>query len=186
MPDSETTRALHRIDLRLAALEAQVALLTHAPAPAKVPRSVQRLASQAAPQTLPDRVYTACSTPRTTSELTTLLGATAPAAIAELHEQGRLVQVGTEQHPRWLLRPGETAPVAELAQAIFELTQIAPRTLMELIDLTGAPRNRVHGARVQLEREGVEWMNLGTKRIARWWLSPEAAAKRAKRAGARS
>lgn len=90
--------------------------------------------------------------------------------IENLYGQGLLANVGTDQHPRWMTRVGDHAPPERLEATIRCLCSGAPRTLQELIDLTGARQPRVNGARLQLERNGEKIVNLGSGKFARWYV----------------
>lgn len=120
-------------------------------------------------------VLDACTArPLTQTQIARHLGATAPGTltpiIEQLYGQALLANVGTDQHPRWITRVGDHAPPERLEATIRCLCSEGPKTLQELIDLTGARQPRVNGARLQLERNGEKIVNLGSGKIARWYV----------------
>lgn len=72
------------------------------------------------------------------------------------------------------LRPffvGPDADTDHLYDAVKRCIVERPRTLRELVELTGEPnRNRVGGAIVKFQVDGLPVQNLGSKYRALWWL----------------
>jgi hypothetical protein len=89
-----------------------------------------------------------------------------------MYARGLLANIGTDQHPRWITRVGDHASPEKLEATVRFLCSDAPRSMQELVDLTGARQSRVNGARLQLERNQERIVNLGTGKYARWYLLP--------------
>lgn len=72
------------------------------------------------------------------------------------------------------LRPFFVGPDAEtdhLYDAVKKCISDRPRTLRELVELTGEPnRNRIGGAIIKFQVAGEKVQNLGTRYRALWWL----------------
>lgn len=86
------------------------------------------------------------------------------------------VKATREIKPRIIdpLRPffvGADADTDHLYDAVKRCIGERPRTLRELVELTGETnRNRVGGALVKFQVDGLPVQNLGTKYRALWWL----------------
>lgn len=100
-------------------------------------------------------------------------------ATRELYPE-RLTNLGTVQHPRWYLRLGEECSPLALRQSVEYLIRTAPRTLQDLVDITGVRSDRVNGARQHLVRTGTHMINLGTREHALWYLPDPAQLKPAR------
>lgn len=88
----------------------------------------------------------------------------------------KLVKATREIKPRIIdpMRPffvGADADTDHLYDAVKRCIGERPRTLRELVELTGETnRNRVGGAIVKFQVDGLPVQNLGTKYRALWWL----------------
>lgn len=92
------------------------------------------------------------------------------ATLEAMYARGLLANLGTDQHPRWITRVGDHASPEKLEASVRFLCSDAPRTMQELVDLTGARQSRVNGARLQIERRGERIVNLGSGKYARWYI----------------
>jgi hypothetical protein len=134
-------------------------------------RSVQ------APQPLSRRLLDACRiSARTAPDLVRSLDVKPEQlqqAIAEVTAAGELVNIGMEARPRYFTKIGDETSTDVLIATVRYLIGEAPRTIQDLMDLTGARQPRVNGARQQLIRNGERLINLGSAKNARWLLVPK-------------
>ena len=68
---------------------------------------------------------------------------------------------------------GDEADGPTCVAAIERVIKDRPRTLMEIVELTGIRRNRVSGFINRLQVSGKNVVNTGDKYRAVWWLSPK-------------
>lgn len=93
--------------------------------------------------------------------------------LTELREADAIVNINTDVRPRWFFKVGDAADPVTLAGAVRYLLREAPRTLQDLVDLTGARESRVNGVRITMVRHKERLINVGTGRIAKWFLVPK-------------
>lgn len=92
-----------------------------------------------------------------------------------------VLNIGTSDRSVWWIRPGDDAPAGKLLDAVMALIAWRPLTMPELMDLTGARRNRLSGVIVRIKERMVDVripegerpniQNLGTPGRARWFLA---------------
>lgn len=74
---------------------------------------------------------------------------------------GDVVNLGTLEAPAWFWRPGDEGATPDLVEAVAGLIAWRPLTLRQLVDATGARRNRISGALVRLRESGAKLENHG-------------------------
>lgn len=87
-----------------------------------------------------------------------------------LKAERKLYNLGSAEYPVWTIRIGDHTPTPELNRHVRRLVMERPMTLREIVDATGARLTRVSGAIVHLQRTEPQFLNLGTARVARWFL----------------
>lgn len=103
------------------------------------------------------------------------------ACMKDLRKHGRVYNMGTEDHPRWIGVIGDATTTPELNAWVRRLVQLAPLSFAQLLAATGARRGRVSGAIVQLQRNPKTrsvLQNLGDDRTFVWFLPTSPAARR--------
>jgi hypothetical protein len=65
---------------------------------------------------------------------------------------------------------GDEGPTPELIAVVERAIAERPRTLNELVEITGARRNRLSGVMVRLQHAGKPVENLGTDQRALWFI----------------
>lgn len=65
---------------------------------------------------------------------------------------------------------GDEGPTPELKDVVERAIAERPRTTAELVEITGARRNRISGVIVKLQVAGVPVRNLGNGQHALWWI----------------
>lgn len=98
-------------------------------------------------------------------------------ALKDLRDRKAIYNIGTEDRPCWTWILGDEGSTQELIAKLEDLLSIRPFLTQELVDATGARRNRISGALVKLQMRGLPLENHGDRKIARWYL-PKRAAKR--------
>lgn len=68
---------------------------------------------------------------------------------------------------------GDDTDTPTLKAALERILRVRPTTLQELVTMTGARANRISGALVKMQLGGVPMVNLGTRRLARYFVLPE-------------
>jgi hypothetical protein len=130
------------------------------------------------PVTLEDNLQRALQErPRTFDDLSKHVDAE-PAKVSNalhaLRKAKKIVNVGSEELPRWFWVVGDDAPVEVIYAAVGALIRDRPFTLQELLAVTSARASRVSGAIRNLMSEGnARVMNIGTPGRARWFVVPE-------------
>jgi hypothetical protein len=119
-----------------------------------------------------------CATqPRTQRQLAKLTGRAFESltpVMAALYATEKIVNIGTNEHPRWLRKLGDRSSSAELMAVIRCLCTEAPRSLQDLKDLTGARESRVNGQRNEIAREDADSIiHFGRRTGGRWLIMPE-------------
>lgn len=92
-----------------------------------------------------------------------------------LAREHKLYNLSTEEHPRWTWRIGEQATPSELTAHVLALISAAPLTLRQLEAATNAPRNRVNGSLIQIQRDPAlrrRLVNLGNARVHVHFMQP--------------
>lgn len=112
--------------------------------------------------------------PASVVRLSELLGAPAgrvQKVVAELRAGGVLRNVGDGTSPEWWWAVGDDGETEELRESVVALLRNRALTLQELVDATGARRNRISGVIVKLREAGVPVRNLGDGQRAIWSIS---------------
>ena len=122
---------------------------------------------------MPERIHAAIEKdgPATVAELAQRLGA--PAArvqrtVKKLRAAGQLRNVGSPLEPVWWWAVGDDGETGELRDSVERLLSHRPMTLLEIVNATGARRNRISGVLVKLQVSGVPVRNLGDGQRAVW------------------
>lgn len=89
----------------------------------------------------------------------------------DVTEQARAAGRANRQEPAEAV--GDDAPPEVLFRQVERLLRERPHTEEELVEATGARRNRVRGALVHFNRFGPEVRNIGKNRRAQWWIPRE-------------
>lgn len=90
--------------------------------------------------------------------------------IKALRDAGKVHNVGSVEYPMWTWRIGDDTEAAELTAVVRRLISERPMTTRELITATGARASRVSGAVVSIQRGAAKVLDLGSPRLARWFL----------------
>ena len=159
----------------------------------KLARGTGDIAAQAAqaveaakPQTLEQRIMTALlgdNAPFSFPALCKMVESTpgrVSSCMRELRKAGRVYNMGTEDHPRWIGVIGDKTSTPELNDWVKRLVSLAPMSFAQLLAATGARRGRVSGAIVQLQRNPQTrkaLQNLGDDRTFVWFLPTSPAVK---------
>lgn len=110
------------------------------------------------------------------SRLTNLSAGKVSMAMRILRATGKVINVGSEDFPKWTLRVGDNTSTTLLTSEVKRLIEDRPMTTQELLETTGARLSRVSGALVALQRDGNQLLNLGTQRRAKWFMVKEGVA----------
>ena len=147
------------------ALEEATRLVKHA----------QRTAVPPAPPSLADRIETLLrARPHFGDELAEALKvprAEVDEELTRLAGAGRLYNLANERNPRWTWVIGDDTSMSDLVAHIQPLLIDGPMLLADLVAATGARRNRVSGALLELKKAGKPLLNLGNGHIGRWFLA---------------
>lgn len=88
-----------------------------------------------------------------------------------LRASRRLRNIGTDVSPVWWWAVGDEGETAELRESVAKLLRYRPMTLQEIVEATGARRNRISGVLVKLQVRGFPVQNLGDGQRAVWFIS---------------
>lgn len=100
--------------------------------------------------------------------------------IRSLRDAGKVHNVGSADHPMWAWRIGDDTEARVLIERVRVLISERPMTTRELVSATGARPSRVSGALVAIQRGTDKVLDLGSPRLGRWFLVPEARVARLK------
>lgn len=166
-------RARGTSDLTAAATAAVAATpVPAAPAPARGDTLAARIetALRARPMTLSSVPGLGLS-----SDLSVAVGARAVRinpVLQALRDDRKIYNIGSENHPIWTWILGDDDETGALIDYLEHLITIRPFTLRELIEVTGARRNRISGALVKLQVRGLKIENHGSTKVWRWYARP--------------
>lgn len=138
-----------------------------------VTEAAHAAATKIAEEKMPERIHAAIEKdgPATVAELAQRLGE--PAArvqrtVKKLRAAGQLRNVGSPLEPVWWWAVGDGGDTGELRDSVARLLSHRPMTLLEIVNATGARRNRISGVLVKLQVSGVPVRNLGDGQRAVW------------------